>query len=547
MINIDPATYETAHAVEDCSHDCQDHTRWPSASTEELEAVFTSDSAFPVATYDEARASKPLRIHSCDAVPKYVAISHVWVHGLGNALDNALPSCQLRRLQRYVDDLYGAEEGPFPIPFWVDTISCAVQSASAQERAIHKMRATYSMADKVLVLDPHVQGVAIAAIGIVEALLRIQSSLWTGRLWTFQEGALAKNLYFQFRDEAVNFDDLIARMRGRLELEFNDVMDVISEWRVKDGLVRLESQAHLMFLLSRALRHRDTSCPGDEAICLSTLAGLDTGAVWRHKPEDQRMHKFWSMLDRPPTLMAFWMGDRLPHPGYRWAPASLLNQGPITVPTTRRTEDIARIFSEEALRRDNGIEFKRYGWLLGPWKATIQDDFWVRDKEHGWFFVSCNILKSLGFSDANNVKSYKPDSRTQGQQCLAIIFQNSFDSASVDQEATSSGLLVQAFDTTPVLRSEVICSVFAVQVNQTWDIDPAFIAIRRQADNVEQVLSATSGVSQAQSNGHGGNPPVGTNEEDIYYAQNRWSYCQKGRHRIFEAVTTSGNQAWCVG
>jgi hypothetical protein len=51
----------------------------------------------------------------------FVAISHVWSDGLGNQGRNALPKCQLRRIQTWVNGLY--QNDAEPVPFWIDSLS----------------------------------------------------------------------------------------------------------------------------------------------------------------------------------------------------------------------------------------------------------------------------------------------------------------------------------------------------------------------------------------------------------------------------------------
>lgn len=54
----------------------------------------------------------------------YVAISHVWSHGLGNAKENSLPWCQVLKLfdvvRRYVNPSFG---------LWVDTLTVPIVAA----------------------------------------------------------------------------------------------------------------------------------------------------------------------------------------------------------------------------------------------------------------------------------------------------------------------------------------------------------------------------------------------------------------------------------
>ena len=98
----------------------------------------------------------------------YVAISHVWAAGLGNASNNSLPVCQLRVLQELVDNLTGVKSQPF----WIDTLGVQVSSSkesndstlqewsrmSLELRGISLklMVGVYQLADSVLVLDEEI-------------------------------------------------------------------------------------------------------------------------------------------------------------------------------------------------------------------------------------------------------------------------------------------------------------------------------------------------------------------------------------------------------
>jgi hypothetical protein len=61
------------------------------------------------------------------------------------------------------------------------------------------MSETYLNADKVLVLDASLQTISVHE-SIQECMMRITTSPWATRLWTFQEGIPAFQLHFQFCD-----------------------------------------------------------------------------------------------------------------------------------------------------------------------------------------------------------------------------------------------------------------------------------------------------------------------------------------------------------
>lgn len=108
------------------------------------------------------------------------------------------------------------DSGELAYRFWIDTLCCPVfKNAPAENTvAMSRIREVYENADHVLVLDkalsPFKSSVSREAAGeealskSAETCLRILTSTWTRRLWTLQEGVLAKSLYFQFQDGLVN-------------------------------------------------------------------------------------------------------------------------------------------------------------------------------------------------------------------------------------------------------------------------------------------------------------------------------------------------------
>lgn len=136
-------------------------------------------------------------------VCRYVAISHVWSDGLGNPSRNCLNICQLRHIQKIVNDLY--EPNDRPVPFWIDTLGIPVSKkyAPLRQAAIARIAETFKKADKVLVIDNSLQ-TCNANMSFVETTMRLQYSVWMTRLWTFLEGRLARNVYFQFSNQAIS-------------------------------------------------------------------------------------------------------------------------------------------------------------------------------------------------------------------------------------------------------------------------------------------------------------------------------------------------------
>lgn len=166
-----------------------------------------------------------------------VAFSHVWSDGLGNREENALPACQLRRLQDLANGLYPPRS--HPVPFWIDTLMIPVvrpnlsdaenQAASLLKKAaLWNMEWVYKGASKVLVLDSTLFTIEIAGMTAEERGARIMTSTWSRRLWTLQEGCMKDRTFFQFRDGAVSWPALHEEVTQAAS---------ISDWRKKRSVL----------------------------------------------------------------------------------------------------------------------------------------------------------------------------------------------------------------------------------------------------------------------------------------------------------------------
>lgn len=143
---------------------------------------------------------------------KYIAISHVWTHGLGNVEGNWLLSCQMRRLSQLAEALYPFSSSRVEIYLWIDTVCVprpdTTDDADYRKIAIDLLQYTYTNANKVLVIDDRLVRSSSTAPP-EEALVRILSSVWMTRMWTLQEGLLATKLRFQFKERALDVKDML--------------------------------------------------------------------------------------------------------------------------------------------------------------------------------------------------------------------------------------------------------------------------------------------------------------------------------------------------
>jgi hypothetical protein len=251
----------------------------------------------------------------------FIAISHVFSQGMGNSKANALPLCQIEKLWGFVEEL-----GPRSSALWIDTISVPV-SEEWKRLAISKLREVYSMAAKVLVVDCHLLDVGDHWL---ERSFQVLASEWMRRLWTLQEGRLTRRLYFRFKDEAVSVDNLMV-MNATPSYDSNSCLSncLTATERLLGKYFRVEAFVGQTFLnIIEDLSHRSVTYPSDEPICIATLLGLRL----------ENFHPYPTMIDiyrsveNIPQNIIFVGAPRLKFHGFRWAPATFLEQNLMVFP-----------------------------------------------------------------------------------------------------------------------------------------------------------------------------------------------------------------------
>ena len=260
---------------------------------------------------------------------KFIAISHVWQHGMGNWLDNALPACMVSKLLVYLEPFFGGEGSQ--VYFWLDTLCVPIHSISwteAREKAINQMASIYRRADRVLVLDLDLMD--SPCLGILEAVLRISCSDWSKRLWTCYEHELACNLSFQFQNTRIDTNTSVLKdWYGHSVTTQEYICRTLGEFamKIEDGkLVKLSTQGiERLRDIPRLLSHRSTTHARDEVICMAGIVGLNGTQIHElQKSHDvDAMRKFWHFCVKVPLTTPF-TPSRHRTPGWRWIPESFL-------------------------------------------------------------------------------------------------------------------------------------------------------------------------------------------------------------------------------
>ncbi|KAL8902884.1 MAG: hypothetical protein Q9207_004312 [Kuettlingeria erythrocarpa] len=323
--------YAARHQQEDCR--CANLF----VDIEEVICILSMGS-LPLLRISPAPLLSDMRVEVVEATPEshYLAISHVWADGLGNPHSNSLPRCQLQALSRLSRLFVEAQEVESPdqeMLIWIDTLCCPVEPVEAKALALSMMKEPYVGASYVLVLSASLQEINAQALDPIEICLRILTSGWMGRLWTLQEAALPRRLWFRFKDAVVDLRQLwfkvmhiFANDIGRKGLAL-DVMVLEKSLRrffhPKDGEQPLDLEA-----VNQALRFRSVTVASDEPLLIAGLLSLDIAHVLDGS-EESRMQRLWALMPSVhggiPKNILFCRGARLRQKGFRWAPASLLS------------------------------------------------------------------------------------------------------------------------------------------------------------------------------------------------------------------------------
>ncbi|RPD69226.1 hypothetical protein L226DRAFT_425663, partial [Lentinus tigrinus ALCF2SS1-7] len=303
----------------------------------------------PVVVYDGAREQLSVRRSS---EGPYVAISHVWADGLGSVTQRGLPACQIERLSALIVQLEprGA--------FWMDSLCIPrghYRPVNLRKLAIKLMARTYKEAASVLVIDTGIQTQCSTSSTVSNYLFRISLSGWMHRVWTLQEGLLARRLYFEFGGGAiVDVEKILAIHKGVIQLSL-PVSDAFLSAYIPRGFISPEETERLVSLFGyrrRALssgisttledaivllHNRSTSHEEDETIAIAGLfpgkvnveALLDIKDSSSSATSLRRMEAFLIQLGEVPKELP-WLPlsvDRLHRLNFRWAPATLTSVG----------------------------------------------------------------------------------------------------------------------------------------------------------------------------------------------------------------------------
>lgn len=320
-------TYKSIH-FDGCTGDCG--TFYP--SLEKLSKILTEGKIpLVVARRNHGHIEFSIDVDEYDRTEQsrsFVAFSHVWADGRGSTTEKGLPYCQCKFLINACTSLPQYNDGD--VAFWIDSL-CIPEDTALRKRAITQIASVYDSATAVIVLDETIQKCSIRA-SPEELLMRIYTSPWMDRVWTFQEGALARHLFFKFKDAycplrfSLKDMDLTGPLQiGPLESTKHDIyLELRREVQNLNSAIVPINISHVV----RELRWRQTSKRADELLAVSIVLKLDVDKVLEAEDEEHRMAKFLILVENLPRDIIFAEVPRLALDGFRWAPSTFLTTDP---------------------------------------------------------------------------------------------------------------------------------------------------------------------------------------------------------------------------
>ena len=180
--NVDTSTYRPLHSIESC------HCTFAAPNLQRVLDIVDAGDVPVIQVVQEPCTQLKVSSQSSERAGIYVAISPVWVDGLGSTTEVGVPKCRLERLGGWVEDATGTRNAPF----WIDSL-CIPSLKEQRRKSIGLLKNIYQYALKVMIIDRAIPNCPENAPA-ERLLCSIISSPWMQRLWTYQESYLATKI-----------------------------------------------------------------------------------------------------------------------------------------------------------------------------------------------------------------------------------------------------------------------------------------------------------------------------------------------------------------
>lgn len=288
---------------------------------------------------------------------KYIAVSHVWSHGMGHDQGNFLPRCHVDRVIDFVAGMKDSADF-----LWLDMFCVPRQPPWLRQLGIQQIKKTYEEASSTLVLDEELLQSRYCFESWEEALIRINLSGWMRRLWTLHEAVRSKRMSFQFANGAVDLEDLTRRISSPMSGMFNVVGQRAVSALEETSTLCKEQDGHVrMARLWTLMRWRLTSWVQDETICMMNMLDVRREIVYDFAttPDFLRLKRFLLLYDQYPAELIYIPGPRLTETGWAWSPASWL----VRRFTNMEQQELETTSVRPAIRISKGLVVKYPGIL----------------------------------------------------------------------------------------------------------------------------------------------------------------------------------------
>lgn len=310
--NIDDRTYKPIHIREGCQ--CTS-VRPNLASI----AKILENGQIPLVDFNRVSQSgqgKTVQVVAFEeGKVSFTAVSHVWSGGLGSTSEEGLPECAVDFLASKIGSGANSKLA------WIDSL-CIPLEKRLRKMSIMGMNSVYSQAANTLVLDPEL--LHSNSANTRSMLLWITTAAWMQRMWTLPEGRLSQLRLVAFKDRVVRLAELIQ------DADKNEHENPVSSPLMSELFGLLFQSPNMLRHVHQSLCFRTTSHREDEVPALAALFGINPSRILETKSLDERMALFWIALREKvniPMNILFLRGEKLPIPGLRWAPRTLLNAG----------------------------------------------------------------------------------------------------------------------------------------------------------------------------------------------------------------------------